>query len=63
MTKKKTKRENPYVSLPNHVGISKHKNSGRYQASKSVDGIVHRESFDTLIGARKWRRTFNGQSG
>ena len=61
MTKKKIKRENPYVSLSNHVGISKHKNSGRYQANKSIGGTVFRETFDTVMEARKWRRTFNGQ--
>ena len=49
-----------YVKLDKHKNIYKHKKSGRYLATKKIQGKQFSQSFDMVRDAINWRHVFNG---
>ncbi|EPZ51851.1 site-specific recombinase, phage integrase family [Bacteriovorax sp. BAL6_X] len=60
MSKKQQKRENMYIPVPSCRGICKHKNTGNYQATKTIRNKTTRRTFESLRQAKNWLITFNG---
>ncbi len=50
-----------YQKLLKQKGIRKDLVTGKYQASKKINGVQHAESFDSVRDAQFWRSTFNGK--
>jgi hypothetical protein len=48
-----------YQKLPNHKGIKKDLNNGRYLAVKYISGKEYSKKFDTLKKALTWRSNFH----
>jgi site-specific recombinase XerD len=48
-----------YQKLPNHKGIKKDLNNGRYLAVKYINGKEYSKKFDTLKKALTWRSNFH----
>ncbi len=53
---------NNYIKIPKQAGIRKQTITGKYQATKKINGKKFTATFDSIREAQNWRNLFNGET-